>query len=98
VTDAGVYQINANISTKPSSDNALVYFTVFTRLVGVDTETEFQSVAEKLNGRFSNQTISALIELQAGESILLAMKSVNANQTSIIQFLSMNIMRIKTSI
>ena len=89
--------MTANSSTMPGDDSAMVHFTLFTNIGGVDTETEFQSLCERLNGRYSNQTIDAMINLPAGSLVYLAMKSDGKDQITTVQFISMNIVRIKDS-
>ena len=100
LVDAGLYQISANISTKPADDGAIVHFTLFTDTTssgGSVVETEFQSICEKVKTRMVNQTIDAIVDLPAGSLVYLAMKSVGVDQATIVQFISMNIVRLKDS-
>jgi len=100
ILDAGLYRITANISTKPSDDGAIVHFTLFTDTTssgGSVVETDFQSICEKVKTRMVNQTIDAIVDLPAGSLLTLQMKSVGVDQVTTVQFISMNIVRMKDS-
>ncbi len=97
ILQSGVYQVTANAAMSPADDGATVHFTLFATIGGAATETDFQSVAGRMKDRFSNHSISAILTFNVNDVVYLGVKSPGADQTTTLQFISMNIVRLRTN-
>ena len=104
----GTYRVSANVSTKLGDNSTEVHFGLYylNILTGLTTPAEHQSVIggitpimpEPQNNKFVSQSINCILPgLAVHDWLFLGMKSMGGAQTATIQYLSMNIERLRTS-
>ena len=97
VSDAGLYEVHINCGIKPNStDGALVTL----GLLKNGIVTDFGSSCLKMKTRFSNQTVSCLIQCNALDSLQPYLSTFGGGQSDDIgvKFICFNVKRIKISV